>query len=320
MVNNNFFNNTSSYSLSELCLIGDCTLKNSKSSKIVLNDVAPLNIATKNDISFLDNPKYQELFTKTSAGAVIISQENFDKLGSGNNTHILISQNPYASYAKIAAHFYPQTSNGKIHKSATIGENVTIGNNVQINANTVIDDNVEIGDNTIIHSNCSISHSIIGNNVIIHQGSSIGQDGFGFAFDNGIHRKVPQLGCVLIEDHVEIGANCTIDRGAASDTIIGKGTKIDNLVQIAHNVKIGKYCIIVALCGISGSTELGDYCVIGGQTGIAGHLKIGNNVKTAAQTGVMKNIPDGQIHGGAPSMPIKDFHRQTIALKRLTKT
>jgi UDP-3-O-[3-hydroxymyristoyl] glucosamine N-acyltransferase len=159
----------------------------------------------------------------------------------------------------------------------------------------------------------------VGNHVILHRGVHIGQDGFGFALGRGGHVKVPQLGRVIIEDHVEIGSGTCIDRGTGPDTHIGEGSKIDNLVQIGHNVQIGKQSVIVAQVGIAGSTRIGDGAVLGGQVGIAGHLKIGPGVKLAARSGVMEDIPAGAAYGGSPAVPVKDWHRQTLTLNKLIK-
>jgi UDP-3-O-[3-hydroxymyristoyl] glucosamine N-acyltransferase len=198
-----------------------------------------------------------------------------------------------------------------------IEDGVVIGNNSSIDHNSVIKRNVVIGNNTKIASNVTISHSVIGNNVIIHPGTRIGQDGFGFASDHTGHLKVPQLGIVKIGDFVEIGANTTIDRGSAQDTIIGDMCQIDNLVQLGHNVQLGKACVIVAQVGIAGSTKLGDFVILGGQVGVAGHLKIGNQVQVAAQSGIAQNIEDKQIMGGSPAVPIRQWHKQTFCLKKL---
>ena len=176
-----------------------------------------------------------------------------------------------------------------------------------------------VGDNTAIGALFSITQSIIGARVIIHRGVQIGQDGFGFALGREGHVKVPQLGRVIVGDDVEIGSGTTIDRGTGPDTVIGDGSKIDNLVQIGHNVQLGKRVVIVAQVGISGSTRIGDGCVVGGQTGITGHLKIGAGAKIAAKSGVMHDIPAGSSYGGAPAIPVVDWHRQTIAIARLIK-
>ena len=207
----------------------------------------------------------------------------------------------------------------RIDAGAVIGEKVSIGSGCWIGANTVIGDGVDIGDHSRIGALCSISHAIIGKRVLLHRGIHIGQDGFGFAPGRGGITKVPQLGCVLIGNDVEIGSGTCIDRGAGPDTIIGDGCKIDNLVMIGHNVQLGKYVIITGQCGISGSTQLGDGVMVGAQSGFAGHLKIGSGVKLAAQSGVMHDIPPGETYGGAPAIPMRDFLRQTVTLAKLAK-
>ena len=162
-------------------------------------------------------------------------------------------------------------------------------------------------------------HALLGDRVYLHPGVRIGQDGFGFAMGPGGHLKVPQLGRVIIQNDVEIGANTTIDRGANRDTLIGEGTKIDNLVQIGHNVSVGRHCVIVAHVGVSGSTEIGDFVAIGGQAGVAGHLKVGSGAQIAAQSGVMNDVPAGERWGGAPAKPMREFMRELATLTRITK-
>jgi len=183
----------------------------------------------------------------------------------------------------------------------------------------VICKSVTIGANSQVGPNASIANAIIGSNTIIHAGVRIGQDGFGFAMGPDGHEKVPQLGRVVIGDHVEIGANTTIDRGTGPDTSIGNGTKIDNLVQIAHNVQIGQNCVLVSHVGISGSTELGDFVVLAGQVGVAGHLKIGSGTRVAAQSGVMRNIGAGQEMGGSPAKPVRKWLKEVATLERLAQ-
>lgn len=245
---------------------------------------------------------------------------------------IVAVENPRVIFAKIAAFFYPNISKPSLEKGAIkIGENVhiaesaiigcgvEIGENTTIGPNAHIGDGVKIGKNCIIYDNVTIYKSLIGDRVVIKSGARIGLHGFGFELCEGKLIDIPHLGRVIIGDNVYVGANTCIDRGVIDDTTIGSHVRIDNLVQIAHNVKIGNGCIIVSQVGIAGSTEIGDGTVLAGQAGLTGHLKIGKNVKIAAQSGVLKDIPDGQTVGGSPSMPIKDWHRQTLFLMQQIK-
>lgn len=301
------------------------------------DDISPLDRATANQISFFDNPKYLNQFEKTSAGACFVKPKYVDHAPSSMIP--LVSSDPYRAYALLAQAFYPRiecessispgasiSETAKIGKNCTIEANVTIGEYVEIGestiirAGTVVDRGVVIGDHCQIGACSTLSHAIIGNQVILHRGVNIGQDGFGFAMGRAGHVKVPQLGRVVIEDYVEIGSGTCIDRGTGPDTHIGAGSKIDNLVQIGHNVQVGRGAIVVSQVGIAGSTQIGDGAVLGGQVGIAGHLKIGSGARLAAQSGVMEDIPAGQAYGGSPAVPVKDWHRQTIAVKRLTKS
>ena len=280
-----------------------------------IDDVSGLADSSLGQITFLDNIKYKSALPTSLASACILSKQMAEF--APKNMISLISENPYKSYALAAAMFYPLESVGTIHNSAVIGNDVTMGKNVTIEANTVIGDRVIIGDNVHIGSNVSITHAIIGHDVRVHNGTRIGQDGFGFALDESGCVHVPQLGRVIINDHVNIGANTCIDRGAGPDTIIGQGTIIDNLVQIAHNVQIGKGCVITAQVGISGSTKIGDYCVFGGQSGVSGHLEIGTGVQVGAQSGVTKNIEAGQKIMGFPARPIREYWREMARIKKL---
>ncbi len=285
----------------------------------IFTNVAPLDTAGGNDVSFLDNVAYISAFSKSAAGACFVKQAYADRAPSG--MILLITEQPYYCYALLAANMYnnkPPPSG--IDKTAIIGKDVKIGENVYIGAYSVIGDNVEIGAKTIIASNCSISHSIIGANCLIHSGVRIGQDGFGFAPSANGLIKVPQLGRVIINNDVEIGANSCIDRGSGPDTIIGAGTKIDNLVQIGHNVRIGKHCVIVSQVGISGSTIIEDGVMIGGQAGISGHITIGSGAKIAAKSGIISDVEKGATFGGYPAINVRNWHRQTVALAKLAKS
>lgn len=316
MIDTRFFNNKGPFSLQEIMdAIDILEIDETIDLSQTIKTVGPLDQADKDTISFLDNPKYSKSFTESKAGFCITDRKYKDRAPEGMT--VIHSNAPYYAFAQVANLFFTHDSDGDIAPSAHIHPSAKIGKNCTIGENSVIGANVEIGEGCHVHNNCTITHSILGSHVTILPGARIGQDGFGFAFHQGQHHRVPQLGRVIIGDNVEIGANSTIDRGASSDTIIGEGSKIDNLVQIGHNVDIGPHCIIVAQTGIAGSTTIGAYSVIGGQVGIAGHLKIGSQVQIAAQSGVMKDIADGETVGGSPAVPILQFHRQTIAVKKL---
>lgn len=301
-----------------------------------LRDVAPLDQAGPRDLSFLDNVKYKDNFKNTKAGACIVSEEMADF--APENCQLLISKSPYKSYALAAQAFYPaeypnptlsdeavisdkaSIANGcTIEAGAVIAEGVQIGEGSWIESNAVIGRNVQIGKNVRIGANSTVSHAMIGDGSRLYPGVRVGQDGFGFAIDPAGHVKVPQLGRVIIGDHVEIGANTCIDRGSGPDTIIGDGTWIDNCVQIGHNVKIGRGCVIIAQAGIAGSTTLEDFVVVAAQVGVAGHLTIGQGTQIAGQSGVMQNLAAGSKVMGYPALPIKQFMRQVAMLKKLTK-
>ncbi len=300
----------------------------------IIDDVASLDQAKSNQISFLDNVKYRDSFKKTKAGACIVSKEMAEF--APDDCDVIISKSPYKSYALIAQHFYPEeypeaqispvahvdntadiADGCIIEPGAVIGAGVKLGQGVWIGANAVIGQNVEIGEKSRVGANASISHTIMGSHSRLYPGARIGQDGFGFAIDPAGHVKVPQLGRVMIGDHVEIGANTCIDRGAGPDTIIGDGTWIDNLVQIGHNAKIGRGCVIIGQAGIAGSTTLEDFVVVAAQAGVAGHLTIGQGTQIAAQSGIMQDLPAGSKVMGYPAVPIKQFMRQVATLKKL---
>lgn len=333
-----FFKTPKPISLKEIAAISGATLqgKNIDPEKMIL-DVAPLSTATADHITFLDNKKYNDVFVTSQAGACFVTPEQAANAPEG--MALLVTDKTYKAYALTAQKFYPDPSWTKtfiapsayIHPSAEIGanciidHNVYVGQNVKIGANSwlkpnvVIGHGVEIGSHTIIGSNCSLSYCILGSNVRLLPGVRVGQEGFGFAIDPAGHIPVPQLGRVIIGDRVWIGANTTIDRGAGPDTIIGDGCMIDNLVQIGHNVKIGKFAVIVSQVGISGSAEIEDYVVLAGQVGVAGHIKVGRGARVGAQSGIMKDVTPGAEVMGAPAIPLKDFFRQIATVSRLAK-
>ena len=336
MADQRFFTVSAPKSLTELAKIGGARLHESADPDLMIADIAPLDQAGEGKLSFLDNIRYKQAFTNTKAAACIVSPALAAFAPQG--CQLLLSDKPYKSYALIAQSFYPDNHPpANISKHAVIGDDAVIGNGCVIEAgvvigegsvigegtwiapNAVIGRNVVIGDKCRIGANASVSHAIIGNHTRIYPGARIGQDGFGFAIDPAGHVKVPQLGRVLIGDNVEIGSNTCIDRGAGPDTVIGDSTWIDNLVQIGHNVRTGRGCVLVGQCGIAGSTVLEDYVVIAAQGGVAGHLTIGRGARIGAQSGVMKDIPPGEEHFGIPSQPIKQAMRQIATLKRLTK-
>ena len=304
------------------------------SEELSFRDVAALHQAGPEEVSFLSNPKYYDNFASTAAGCIIIEAKHLNF--APGNKWLLVAKNSYAAYALIAALFYPAASstgiiseracidpsanigkNVAIADCAVIGANVSIGDNSIIGANAVVGAGVQIGVGTNICAGVTVSHAIIGNSVMIHPGVRIGQDGFGFATVGGVHLKVPQLGRVVIGNNVEIGANTCIDRGTNNDTIIGDNCQIDNLVQIGHNVVLGKGCVLVSMTGVSGSTVFEEYVVAGGQSGFAGHLHISKGSQIAAQAGVISNLGPGAKVGGTPAVPISQWHRQSIILKKL---
>jgi UDP-3-O-[3-hydroxymyristoyl] glucosamine N-acyltransferase len=336
MADPRFFTRQGPFTLAVLAEYTGCRLADGMDPERHVSDVAPLDRADAEHVSFLDNPKYVDTFRASRAGACFV-RERYAELAPAGMA-LLFSEDPYRCYALTAQRFYPVHAPGegiassavidstakigkgcRIEHGAVIGAHVEIGERCSIGANAVLHEGVRVGNDSHVGALSSISHCYIGNRVIIHRGVHIGQDGFGFAMSREGHVKVPQLGRVMIDDDVEIGAGTCIDRGTGPDTHIGAGSKIDNLVQIGHNVQVGRNAVIVAQTGIAGSTRIGDGAVLGGQVGVSGHVKIGPGVKLAAKSGVMGDIPAGASYGGSPAVPVKDWHRQTIALARMAR-
>lgn len=330
-----FFSATSYFTLAEICTA--LGIESAQSQSLEFHGVAPLHSAESSHISFFHNAKYSDVLVNTKAGAVFVHPD-FAHLVPTNCVP-LPSQSPYRDFAKVLNLFYPlQKSTGVMSPLSDVHPTAIIGSNVQIDAFVVIGAHAHIGDDSIIRAHCvigdhvqigkrcllephvSISHCIMGNDAYIKPGARIGQAGFGFHMDEKGHFDVQQLGCVRIGHDVQIGANTTIDRGSQSDTVIGHHVRIDNQVQIAHNVTIGDSSVIVSQVGIAGSTTLGKYVIVAGQAGIAGHLHIGNRVKIAAASGIMRNIDDNETVAGIPAVDVKQWHRQTITLKKLSQS
>jgi UDP-3-O-[3-hydroxymyristoyl] glucosamine N-acyltransferase len=336
MADPRFFTRAGPFTLDALSALSGARLVNPADGGRICRDVAPLEIAGSEDVSFLENRKYIEAFIRARAGAAFVDERAAERAPPG--MAVLVSREPYKAYALAAQAFYPAAdvqarrapsaiidSTAVVPEDCDIGPNVVIeggvrlGRRCRVGANTVIAAGVETGNDCRIGANVTLSHCLLGSRVVVHPGVRIGQDGFGFAPDANVPVKIPQLGRVLIGDDVDIGANSTIDRGSGHDTVIGPGSMIDNLVQIGHNVVLGRCCVLAGQVGISGSTRLDDFVMVGGQGGLAGHLHIGAGARIAAKSGLMRDVAAGEIVCGSPAVPLADFMRQTAVLKRLAK-
>lgn len=332
-----FFPPKGPFDLAKLASIGGAEIRRCDFPDREYSNVAPLGEANEDTVSFLDNRKYIGEYKVTKAGCCIVHYDLIDFAPKG--TDILAATSPHLAYAYIATAFHPGwnrsywplKSEELIHNSALIGENTklcfgsVVGPNAEIGANCLIGPNVFIGSGVKIGQGCriatnvSIQYSIIGSDVVINSGAKIGEPGFGFAVSQSGAVSVPQVGRVIVGDRVEIGANTTVDRGGGPDTVIGSGTRIDNLVHIGHNVRIGEKCIIAGQVGFAGSTHVGNSVMMGGQAGISGHLKIGDGAKIGGRAGVMQNVEAGMAVAGLPAVPLKQFLRQSVTLSRLAK-
>ena len=327
--------------IAEVCAWTGATCADETALATVVKGVGPLDGAGRGDVTFLDNKKYAPQLAATRATACLVAERFAKEVPEG--VVALIVRDPYRAYATVAGRFYPAALRPEgvfgaepgvspaahvhataklepgvtVEPGAVIGARAEIGTGTVICAGAVIGHDVRIGRNAYVGTNASLIHCLIGNRVILHGGVRIGQDGFGFAMGAGGHQKVPQTGRVVVQDDVEIGANTTIDRGANRDTVIGEGSKIDNLVMIAHNVEVGRHCVIVSQVGISGSTKLGDFVVLAGQVGIAGHVTIGAGAQLGARSGVHTDVPAGARWVGAPAKPFMEAARELAAVARL---
>jgi len=338
----NFFRRALSPTLADIVEWTGAKVAESVDLALPIQGVAPLDQARPGDLVFLDNPKYADQLALTRASACLIGERYAERTPA--HVAALVVREPYRACAEVTARLYPDAAHpgslfgshgvspsANVHPlarleadvtvdpGAVIGPRAEIGAGAVIGPNAVIGPDVRIGRGSAVGAGATVCNALIGDRVIVHPGVRIGQDGFGFAMGPRGHLKVPQIGRVIIQDDVEIGANSTIDRGANRDTIVGEGTKIDNLVQIAHNVVIGRHCVIVSQVGISGSTELGDFVVVAGQAGITGHLSIGMGAQIAAQSGVMADVPAGAKMGGSPAKNAREWLKGVAVVDRLVK-
>ncbi len=333
MADPRFFDNAGPFELGYLANALGCKVDRAAQS-IRISAVGPLKSADGECLSFLANRKYRPDLLQTKAGAVLVYPSDAGQVPKG--TVALVSQNPYYDFARAAQIFHPDpVPEPRIHPQATVSDSAEIGDGVCIEAgarigpnsrigpgawiqeNAVVDRGVTIGEGTWLGSGAYAGYCDIGRHCRIHPGVRIGTRGFGFAMSASGHTDIPQTGIVTIGDFVEIGANSTVDRGMGQDTVLGDGTKIDNLVQIGHNVQVGKGCVITAQSGIAGSTVLGDFVVMGAQSGVAGHLRIGAGTQIAAKCGVIRNLEPGEKVGGLPAVPLRRWLRQHAFLEKL---
>jgi UDP-3-O-[3-hydroxymyristoyl] glucosamine N-acyltransferase len=336
-----FYHRAGPFALERIAQETGATLSDPSQGDIEIADIRPLSDATAADAAFLDNPKYLPQLEATKAAACFIQPKYAERVPAG--TVALVTPEPYRTYARALELFYPEAatpragwdaattnsahvhptarleSNVVVEPGAVIGEGAEIGAGTRIAAGAVVGYRCAIGRNCYIGPRAVVTHALIGNNVTIHAGVAIGQDGFGFAMGREGHLKVRQIGRVIIQDWVEIGANTCIDRGALRDTVIGEGTKIDNLVQIGHNVVIGRHCVLVGMVGIAGSAVLEDFVVMGGRSGVVGHVTVGAGAQIAGNSGVAENVPRGARWGGSPAKPLRTWAREVALLKRLAE-
>ncbi len=334
MADPRFFARAGPLTLEQLATIAGAEIGGTADPDALFADVAPLDAAGPDEVTFVDNKLYVDRLPSSRAGACLLRPSVAAKAPPA--MALLLTAEPYHGYARIAGAFHPAppvtpgiapsaTVDGTaslgpdcaVDAGAVIGRGVELGRRCHVGANSVLGDGVVLGDDCVVGPGATVAHCIAGARVIIHAGVRIGQDGFGFALGAEGHLKVPQLGRVLIGDDVEIGANTTIDRGTGPDTVIGTGSKIDNLVQIGHNVRLGRGCVVVAQVGISGSTEVGDLVMMGGQAGLTGHLKIGAGARIGAQSGVIRDVAPGMAVTGTPAVAAREHWQRVTTLARL---
>ncbi len=338
-----FVPEASPLSVGEIAKLTGATLVAAARADVLITNIAALDRAGPGDLAFADNVKYADQLHQTRASACLMSAR-FEKQAPAGLA-VLRAREPYRAFVTVARTLFPDAlrpsslfgaggvaDGANVHRlarleaavtidpGAVVGPAAEIGSGTLIGANAVVGPGVRIGRDCAIGAGTSISHALVGDRVIIHPGCRIGQDGFGFLMGAAGHLKVPQIGRVIIQDDVEIGAGTTIDRGAIRDTMIGEGTKIDNLVQIGHNVVIGRHCVLVAQTGISGSATLEDFVALGARVGVTNHVTIGEGAQIAAISIVAGDVPPGARWGGTPAKPVKQWFREAKMLERLAKS
>ena len=336
MQHSGFFERAGPFPLAAIARAAGAELPEGANPELSITDVKPLSDAGPGHLTFVDNRRYLAQLPACRASACLIAPPFLARLPQPITP--LVTKAVYRGFALSLQLFYPTAMRplaaragetglidpsarievgAQIEPGAVVGAEAEIGRGSRIAAGAVVGYRCTVGRDSYVGPNASIMHALIGNRVVIHAGVRIGQDGFGFAMGGGGHLKVPQIGRVIVQDDVEIGANTCIDRGALKDTVIGEGTKIDNLVQIGHNAVIGRHCVIVGQVGIAGSAELGDFVVVGGQGGVAGHIKVGVGARIAGGSHAIDDVPAGARMVGTPARPIREWTKVQLALQRL---
>jgi UDP-3-O-[3-hydroxymyristoyl] glucosamine N-acyltransferase len=338
-----FFSTPRAIGLEEIVELTGAQLRKGDDSKVAVSSIAPLSEGGENALVYIDGKKNLSYLANLDAAAIFVTEEFSASVPDG--VAALIVSNPADAFAQVAAVLFPQarrpgavSGESGISSKATIAPDALLENDVIVEAGAVIGPGAAIGSGTVIGPNAvvgalsqvgrnsyigcgaSVRCALVGDDVIIHDGARIGQDGFGYVLGKAGLRKIPQIGRVILQNNVEIGANTTIDRGTMHDTIVGEGTKIDNLVQVAHNVRIGRHCVIAGNCGISGSVVLGDGVMLGGGVGIADHVTVGAGAQIAASAGVMHDVPAGEKWAGSPAQLAKNAFREFIAVRELVRS